>query len=241
MARTPVTELTVFFPFYNEQENIERVVAEAKAVLDRLGLDWEMILVDDGSRDRTGELADALAGADARIRAIHHTPNRGYGAALQSGFRNATKQWVFYTDGDGQFDFAQIETLLPLAAEFDIVNGYRLDRKDSALRKLNAFCWGTLVKRVLKFRVRDVDSAFKLYRREIFDHIDLKSSGALIDAEILARATRAGYAIGSVGVHHRPRTAGTQTGSNPGVVLRAFRELMKLRKDILATPPARRR
>jgi len=240
MADPVVRSLTVFFPFYNEEANIERVTGAAVETLVRLGLDWEIILVDDGSRDRTGELADRLAAGNPRIRAIHHRPNRGYGGALQSGFRNATKEWIFYTDGDGQFDITQIELLLPLAGRYDIVNGYRLNRQDPLIRRLNAFCWGALVKYLLKFRVRDVDSAFKLYRSEIFRHIEMKSNGALIDAEILARANRAGYTIGQVGVRHLQRVAGEQTGAKPKVIVLAFQELLRLRKKILATPRAQR-
>jgi glycosyltransferase involved in cell wall biosynthesis len=240
MADPVVRSLTVFFPFYNEEANIEGVVGRAVETLVRLGLDWEIILVDDGSRDRTGELADRLAAGDPRIRAIHHRPNRGYGGALQSGFRNATKEWIFYTDGDGQFDIRQIELLLPLAGRYDIVNGYRLNRQDPLIRRLNAFCWGALVKTLLKFRARDVDSAFKLYRAEIFRHIDMKSNGALIDAEILARANRAGYTIGHVGVRHLQRVAGQQTGAKLTVIVRAFAELLRLRKGILATPSVQR-
>jgi glycosyltransferase involved in cell wall biosynthesis len=228
-----VHELTVFFPFYNEERNIERVVCEAVAVVERLGLDYEMILVDDGSGDRTGEIADKLAASNERIKVVHHRPNRGYGGALQSGFRNATKEWVFYTDGDGQFDIGQLDLLLGQAGRYDIVSGYRSNRQDSRLRKLNAYCWGVLVCRLLKFRVRDVDSAFKLYRREIFDHIEMKSNGALIDAEILARANRAGYTIGEVAVKHRPRQEGQATGANVKVILRAFKELFRLRKEIV--------
>jgi glycosyltransferase involved in cell wall biosynthesis len=240
MAESIVRSLTVFFPFYNEEANIERVTRAAVETLERLGLDWEIILVDDGSRDRTNELADRLAAGNPRIHAIHHSPNRGYGGALQSGFRNATKEWIFYTDGDGQFDIDQIELLLPLAGRYDIVNGYRLNRQDSLVRRMNAFCWGTLVKYLLKFQARDVDSAFKLYRAEIFRHIEMKSNGALIDAEILARANRAGYTIGHVGVRHLQRVAGQQTGAKITVILRAFDELLRLRKSILATPRAQR-
>ncbi|KPK76010.1 MAG: cell wall biosynthesis glycosyltransferase [Phycisphaerae bacterium SM23_30] len=236
---TVVKELTVFFPFYNEQENIERLVKQAVEVLRRLSLDYEIILVNDGSRDRTGIIADRLARQNPRIKAVHHHPNRGYGAALQSGFRHAAKEWVFYTDGDGQFDLNQLELLLPLAGKYDIVNGYRLHRQDGLLRKINAAGWGWLVKKLLHFEARDVDSAFKLYRRKIFDHLPLKSTGALIDAEILARAKHAGYSLGQIGVRHLPRTAGAQTGSNIKVILRAFRELIKLRRDILVHPPPR--
>ncbi|NQU75433.1 MAG: glycosyltransferase family 2 protein [Planctomycetes bacterium] len=231
--------LSVFLPCYNEQENIRRVVGQCVTVLDRLVADWELILVDDGSTDDTGRIADELAGGDQRIRAIHHKPNRGYGAALQSGFLAAKKEFVFYTDGDGQFDVTQLDRLLRLAQTYDIVSGYRMDRQDNLIRRFNARAWGMLVKKLLRFQCSDIDSAFKLYRREIFDRIEMKSSGALIDAEILARATRAGYTIGEVGVSHLPRLAGTSTGGNIKVIARAFRELWQLRKDILATPPRR--
>ncbi|HEG42715.1 MAG TPA: glycosyltransferase family 2 protein [Phycisphaerales bacterium] len=236
MTDSPVKELTVFFPFYNEEANIESTTLKAVEVLGRLALDYEIILVNDGSSDATAEIADRLASQNEKIRAIHHETNSGYGAALQTGFRNATKNWVFYTDGDGQFDINQIALLLPLAEKYDIVNGYRQDRQDSPIRKLNAACWGCFVRAILRFKARDIDSAFKLYRRAIFDHIDMESTGALIDAEILARANRAGYSLGHIPVKHLPRTAGTQTGSNIKVILRAFKELFELRKDILSTP-----
>jgi hypothetical protein len=129
--------------------------------------------------------------------------------------------------------------LLPLIERYDIVSGYRLHRQDSAVRRLNAWLWGKVVRWMLGLRLRDVDSAFKLYRREIFDRIEMKSTGALIDAEILARAERAGYTMTEVPVRHRLRLAGKQTGANLKVILRAFGELWKLRKAILATPRSR--
>lgn len=231
-------KLSMFLPCYNEQENLRPVISHCVQALERLVESWELIIVDDGSRDATGTIADELAKADGRIRVIHHGLNRGYGGALRSGFQAATGEYVFFTDGDGQFDVNQIEQLLPLARQFDIVCGYRVDRQDNAIRKLNAWAWGQLVRGLLKFNCRDVDCAFKLYRREIFDRIAMKSTGALISAEILSRATRMGYTIGEIGVHHRPRLAGQSTGGNPRVILRAFRELLRLRKDIL-TPSTR--
>jgi glycosyltransferase involved in cell wall biosynthesis len=231
--------LSVFFPCYDEAGNIRRVVAEAMAFLPTVSDDFEVILVDDGSRDGTGEIADELAAGDDRIRAVHHETNRGYGGALQSGFRAATKELVFYTDGDGQFDITDLAGMLPLIAEHDIVNGYRRRREDSAVRRLNAYLWGVLVQIVLGFRCRDVDSAFKLYRREVFDHVEMRSMGALIDAEILAQARRAGLTLAEVPVGHRPRIAGRQTGANLRVIARAFKELWQLRRAILAAPRVR--
>lgn len=232
-ARAIDVSLSVFFPCYNEQANVERVVRRAVEVLDGLVTDWEVIVVDDGSSDDTGDIADRLADGDRRIRAVHHPRNLGYGRALRSGFAAARKEYVFYTDGDGQFDVTELAELLALRGEADIVSGYRRNRSDGVLRRINAAAWGRLVQLLLRFRCRDVDSAFKLYRREIFDRIELKSTGALIDAEVLARARRCGFTIRTLPVTHYPREAGAATGARPTVILRAFRELLALRSDIL--------
>lgn len=226
--------LSVFFPCYNEAENIERVVGDATKVLTRLVSDWEIVIVDDGSGDGTGRIADRLAEQDGRVRAVHHAENSGYGMALRSGFAAAGKEYVFYTDGDGQFDLNDIAQLLEKRGSAVIVNGYRKRRQDGLMRRINASCWSWLVQKMLSFSCRDVDSAFKLYPRRIFDQMQLKSSGALIDAEVLARATRLGCRIDQVPVSHLPRRAGEQTGAKIGVIFRAFKELMLLRGDILA-------
>lgn len=231
-----LTGLTVFFPCYNEEANVERVTRAALAMCHRVcPANYEIIIVNDGSRDRTGPIADELAATLPGVRAVHNHPNLGYGGALQRGFREATKDWVFYTDGDGQFDFEEIDKLLPLMPRFDIASAYRLDRKDPLMRKLNAFAWTTLVNVLFGLWLRDIDCAFKLYPRRLFEQIPMKSTGALIDTEILARAKRLGYRIGQVGVHHYPRTAGSQTGANLRVILRAFRELFLLWGDIRRT------
>lgn len=235
MSSTQLSSLTVFFPCYNEEENIDRVTRAAVRMVQRVAEDYEVIIVDDGSRDRTGPLADALAAELPHVRAVHNHPNLGYGGALQRGFREASKKWVFYTDGDGQFDFEEIDRLLPLLNRFDIVSAYRLDRRDPWMRRFNAWGWTTLVNLAFGFRLRDVDCAFKIYPQELFNRIEMKATGALIDAEILARAKYLGYRIGQVGVHHYPRTAGRSTGANPRVILRAFKELVHLWRDIRRT------
>jgi len=197
-----------------------------------MGADYEIIIVDDGSKDRTGEIADELAKKDGRITIVHHRPNRGYGGALQSGFRAATKELVFFTDGDGQFDIGEIKTLLPMIDKNDIVCGYRLGRQDPFVRKLNGRLWTGLVNLLFGMKMRDIDCAFKLFRREAVADMPMSSGGALISAEILARATRKGCRIAQVGVHHYPRTAGEQTGAKMGVIVRAFKELFALYKKI---------
>jgi glycosyltransferase involved in cell wall biosynthesis len=234
-SRDPVS-VSVFFPCYNEQENVRRVVGRATEVLEGMGADYEIIIVDDGSKDRTGQIADELAKAEGhisppnerRIKVVHHPRNLGYGAALQSGFRAARKEFVFFADGDGQFDIGEMPALLPLMEKNDIVCGYRLNRNDPVMRKINGWLWTKLVCLLFGMNIRDIDCAFKLFRREVFDHIKMSSSGALISAEILARATRSGYRIAQAGVHHYPRTAGKQTGAKLKVILRAFKELFAL-------------
>lgn len=229
-----VVSITVFFPCYNEQDNVARVVQSAVDVLEGIDADYEIIIVNDGSTDDTGCIADEIATANDRIRVVHHSANLGYGAALQSGFKAATKDLVFYTDGDGQFDMREMPALLPLMTDYDIVSCYRIDRQDSLVRKINGWLWTKVVGLTFSMKVRDVDCAFKLYRRRLFDEIAMESTGALIDTEILARAIRKGYTITQQGVHHYPRTAGQPTGANPRVILRAFKELLKLRRRILA-------
>ncbi|MFA5784283.1 MAG: glycosyltransferase family 2 protein [Phycisphaerae bacterium] len=220
--------LSVFFPCYNEQANIERVATQALDVLKNTTDDYELILVNDGSRDGTAQKADRLAAENKFVKVVHHATNLGYGAALQSGFKAATKELVFYTDGDGQFDIREMPPLLELMDEYDIVSCYRINRQDNLIRKINAWCWTTLVNILFSMRIRDIDCAFKLYKRKIFDEIEISSTGALIDTEILARAIRKGYRVTQRGVHHYPRTAGAQTGANIKVVLRAFKELFRL-------------
>ena len=227
------TSISVFFPCYNEQENVARTVEKAVQTLMKLGVDYEIIIVNDGSSDDTGRIADGLAAENSHLRVVHHRHNLGYGAALQSGFCTATKELVFYTDGDGQFDIGELPPLLALMDQFDIVSCFRINRKDSFVRKVNAWCWTKLVCFLFGMKIRDIDCAFKLYKRRIFDDITLKSTGALIDAEILARAINKGYSVTQRPVHHYPRTAGTQTGARLKVILRAFKELFELRREIL--------
>lgn len=224
--------ISVFFPCYNEQDNVARTTERAIAVLEKLNADYEAIIVDDGSKDATGQIADKIAALNKRVRVVHHPTNLGYGAALQSGFRSAAKELVFYTDGDGQFDISEMPPLLPLIKQYDIVSCYRLNRQDNMIRKINAWCWTKLVCFLFRMKIRDIDCAFKLYKREIFDNIKMTSTGALIDTEILARATRKGYSVTQRGVHHYPRTSGTQTGAKLGVIIRAFRELFRLYNQI---------
>ncbi|MFH0964800.1 MAG: glycosyltransferase family 2 protein [Planctomycetota bacterium] len=203
--------ISAVLPAYNEEANIERAVDALRAALRRFASDYEILIVDDGSSDRTGEIVDALAAGDGRVRAFHHRANRGYGAALWTGFSNASKELVFYTDSDNQFDVAEIGRLLDRIDENDIVVGYRVDRQDPVARRLFAWCFKQLIRVAFGLRLRDVDCAFKLFRRGFFDSIVVESVRFFVDAEMMAKARRLGLRVQEVGVRHFPRAAGSST------------------------------
>jgi len=231
-----VHAVSVVLPAYNEEANVERVVRDCTAYLEGTGLDYELLVVNDGSRDRTGEVLARLATELPRLRPLTHPQNRGYGAALRTGFDAAQKRFVFYMDGDGQFDIKELDLLLPLATDDDsIVTGYRIERRDPFLRRLNAKLFGGwLVRILLNVYVRDLNCAFKLIPKKVLDAITLESTGALINAELYGRSVRKGFGIKEVGVHHYPRTAGVQTGAHLSVIVRAFYDLFRLRRKIIA-------
>jgi glycosyltransferase involved in cell wall biosynthesis len=186
---------------------------------------FEVIVVNDGSKDRTGEIVARLAAYDRRIRLINHPVNKGYGAALVTGFESATKELTFFMDSDGQFDIHDLVRFFPLIEEYGAVLGYRIDRQDTWMRKLNALGWKKLVSFIFGVQVRDIDCAFKLFRTEFFHTHRLETRGAMINAEILYKLARAGYSYTELGVQHLPRRAGKATGAKLTVILRALCEL----------------
>ena len=220
--------ISVSMPAYNEVGNIRRVIGEVVDHLEELDRPFEIVLVNDGSVDGTGELADSMAGSLDCLRVVHHPENRGYGAALRSGFDASRGELVCLFPSDGQFDIKELDRLLERIGEADIVAGYRMDRQDPPHRKLNEFLYNFLIRILFGLRVRDVDCGFKLYQSRVLKAIDLRSEGALIDAELFARAKKKGFTILQVGVHHYPRVAGEQSGANLKVILKMFSELFKL-------------
>jgi glycosyltransferase involved in cell wall biosynthesis len=221
-------KISAFFPAYNEEANIVKLAEKTSKVLSALSEDYEVIIVNDGSKDNTAGVSAELAKRDPHVKVINHEKNKGYGGAVKTGMYAAGFEWVFFTDGDGQFDVSEISELTKLTGKYDLITGFRIKRADSFMRKLNAFAWGTLVKLLFRFRVKDVDCAFKLIKKEILDRAVIESEGALVSTELMAKAVKMGYKIGEVGVHHYPRTAGTQTGAKLKVILKAFAELFKL-------------
>jgi glycosyltransferase involved in cell wall biosynthesis len=230
-ARVP--RLSYFFPAHNEEANLRGLVDEALETLPALAEAFEIVIVDDGSRDATGAIADELAAAHPDVvRAVHHATNLGYGAALLSGFRATRHDLVAFTDGDRQFRVADIGRLaerLAGADRPDVVAGYRIKRADPLVRTLyaKAYRFANLV--WFGLRVRDVDCACKLFRREALEGIAVESGGAFFSAELLIKLRVAGRSVVEVGVPHHPRTAGSPTGAKPSVVLRAVRDFWLLR------------
>ena len=217
--------LSVVLPAYNEEALIANTISNIMSVLTTWMQDFEVIVVNDGSKDRTGEIVAQLESYDRRIRLVNHPVNRGYGAALVTGFESVTKELAFFMDSDGQFDIRDLVRFFPLIEEFGAVIGYRVHRQDTWMRKLNAWGWKKLVGFIFNVHVRDIDCAFKLFRADFFRTNRLETRGAMINAEILYKLARAGYTYTEVGVQHLPRLAGKATGAKLKVILRALREM----------------
>ncbi len=224
-----MTSLSVGLPAYNEAANVGPMIQMVRERVGPLVDDLEIIVVDDGSSDDTAAVVRSLAEEDPRVRLVQHDGNKGYGAAVRTALWSASKELVFFTDADRQFDVGEVSHFLPRLAEADLVIGYRYARSDPWHRRLFGNGWSWLVNLLFGFTARDVDCAFKLFRREILDHIEVRSGGAMFSAEFLVRAKHAGYRIVEEPVSHYPRVAGSQTGARPAVILRAFRELLKMR------------
>lgn len=218
--------LSVFFPAYYDEKNIGKVTEGALRAITELGIEkYEIIIVEDGSPDRTGEVADELARQHPHVRVIHHEKNRGYGAALKTGFTNAKMDWVFYTDGDNQFDMQELKKFVALTPYTDIVSGFRVNKQYSNYRKLTSAVYNFILRVLFDIRDRDVDCAFKIFRRELFDRIVIESKDAFIDAEIAIKARLLNYTSTEVGVTHLPRLDGVSTGARPSVIFRTIGEI----------------
>jgi glycosyltransferase involved in cell wall biosynthesis len=231
--------LSFFFPALNEEDNVAPIVEEALTVLPRFADDLEITVVDDGSSDRTGTIADELATKDPRVRVIHHGTRRGYGGAVRSGLVAATKPWVFFTDGDRQFALEDLGLLIAAADDADAVVGYRIKRADPTRRLFVAWVYNRLIRLLFGGGWRDVDCAFKLFRREVFARVPLervRSNGAFFSPELLITLRRARVRVRQVGVRHFPRTAHEPKGASPRVIMRAIRDLIRLRARLWLHP-----
>jgi dolichol-phosphate mannosyltransferase len=222
-----IPELSVVMPAFNEEEVLPLALAQATAALDHLCDEWELVIVDDGSTDATSTVLAAAALEQPRLRVLTHETNQGYAAALIRGFSSCRCEAIFYTDADAQFDLGELARAYPLLAHADMVAGWRRNRQDSWLRKTLAAGFNVLQRGLLGTRAKDVDCAFKLFRRSFFERVGLTSSGFLIDAELYARAHLAGLRVVQLPVSHRPRAAG-RSSIRPGILWRSLSQLWSL-------------
>lgn len=218
--------IAVALPAYNEEASLPRTVSRVVTQLRKVTDDFEVVVVDDGSRDRTAEVARDLSRQYPEVRLIQHPVNLGYGAAVWTGITSAQKDFVFYTDADGQFDIAELSRFMPYTGEYDLIIGYRAPRRDPPHRLVNALGWKLFVTLLFGYVARDIDCAFKLFRREVLDRVYVESRGAAFSAEFLIKARDYGFQIKELPVTHVPREAGSPTGNRPDVIARAFREML---------------
>ncbi len=223
-------EISVFFPAYNEEENIAKTVASSVKILEKIAHKYEVIVVDDGSKDKTAQIVKDLIKSNPCIRLVTHNPNQGYGAAIKTGLTESRYDVVCYTDSDGQFDFEEIYNFIELLkVGNDMVIGYRSKRTDNYYRRLMAKILHFVGIILFKINVKDVDCGFKLFKRSILDKIGpLRTSSAITETEFVTRVHHAGFKIAEVGVQHYSRAVGEQTGGKPSVILKAAKEGIKL-------------
>jgi len=228
-----LSSLSIFFPFWNEEDNIERVVIDAIPIAKEIADKWEILLIDDGSTDKTKQIGEELEKKYPQVKLISHHTNRGYGAALKTGFDNARYEYIVFIDGDLQFDFQEVTKFIKKITDADIVIGYRKKREDTFFRHVLMFLhkvWGFLFFRLF---VKDIDCGFKLFRRSAIEAISpLRSEGAMITTEILAKAKSKKLRIAQVGITHYPRKYGESSGGNLAVIIRAMLETFILVWDI---------
>lgn len=227
-----ISEISVFFPTYNEEGNILRVVENVKSTLEKVASKWEIIIVDDGSFDNTPEIINETTKSDSRIRAITHPTNQGYGSSLRSGFYNAKYNWISFIDSDGQFDFSEIVNFIDTQkeTEADLVIGYYKRRQVSLFKRLTSKLWEYLVFTLFRLKVRDIDCGFKLISKKVIDEIPQLESerGAFISSELLIKAKKRGFKIVEIPVTHYPRLRGEGTGRNLNVIVKSFTDLFRL-------------
>ncbi len=226
----PDKKLSVFFPLFNEEGNVETIVKKSVEILEKLKLEYEIILINDGSSDKTEEVIDKLVLRNSKIRAIHHPKNLGYGEALKSGFYNAKYDTIVYTDGDNQFDFAEVTKFLEKIDEYDLIVGYRIKRQDPLFRILFKMGWKLSLLAFFRLTLKDADCGFKMIKRKVLEKIPhlLSSRGAMINAELAIKTKKAGFKIGQVGVNHYPRLSGKPTGASLNVIVKSYIDLIRL-------------
>jgi glycosyltransferase involved in cell wall biosynthesis len=230
---TPLNELSIFFPAYNEEANIENTFNKTLPILKEVAKNWEVIIVNDGSKDKTGQISQSIAKKyPNNVKVVTHNPNRGYGAAFKSGFYTARYEWIAFTDADGQFDFNDIKKLITTqrSTKADLVIGYYLGRKVPFYRIWGSMVWQLAVFVLFGLKVKDIDCGFKLVKKSVIDTIPKLEAerGPFISSEFLVKAKKSGFKIVEEGVGHYERTAGEATGAKLNVILSGLKDLVRL-------------
>jgi glycosyltransferase involved in cell wall biosynthesis len=227
-----IDEISVFFPAYNEESNLTNTVTKAEVVLEKVAKKWEIIIINDGSKDDTLKIANTLVKKNKNIKVINHSQNRGYGAALKSGLYGSKYDLICFTDSDGQFDFKEVSRLYEkmLSSKSDLVIGYYLHRKVPFYRIWGSFVWQLAVFILFGLKVRDIDCGFKILKKKVVDTIPKLESerGPFISSEFLIKAKKARFKIVELGVNHYPRKSGEATGAKLNVILSGLVDLFRL-------------
>ncbi len=231
MNRNNDFRLSVFFPAYYDEKNIDKVVHKAVEVLDDLNLkDYEITIIEDGSPDNTGKVADELTKLYPKVKVVHHEKNMGYGVTLWEGFTTARFEYVFYTDGDNQFDLEELRKFVSVMPYSDMVIGYRKNKQYSAYRKLTSFIYNFILRLAFNIDFIDIDCAFKIIKTDLFKKINISTKDAFIDAEIMINASLLGYTFTEIGVKHLPRVDGISTAARPSIIFKTIWEILQFRK-----------
>jgi len=229
MPRKPLSSLSVFIPLYRDEQTVVSLTEKTILVARELTDDFEIILIDDASPDRAGEYADRLAERHPEIRVIHHEKNSGVGPVMIEGFLTAKKEFVFYTDGDAQYDVNELMRFAPFASLYDVIIGYRIKRAEGFFRVFTSRSFHLMAFMLFGFRYRDIDCSFKLLNRRFLDRVQFHSESALVDLEILIQANRKGFPIKEIGVRHLPRQYGHSQCLRLGLILAMIKDLFRIR------------
>jgi glycosyltransferase involved in cell wall biosynthesis len=234
-AKRAKPRMTLFFPVYNDERTVEAVTEKALQVLDRVASDYEVIIVDDGSPDASGEIADQLAARHDAVRVVHHPTNRGYGAALKTGFSESRFEWICFTDGDDEYDVFDLEKLVRHIDYYDLIITFRYVKLYSTLRVFISWVYNVVVRMAFRTPYRDISTGLRLIRKSLIDELDLQSTSPFIGAEIAIKTMLKGYRVGEVGIQTFPRTFGSGGTTTPKNIIATIRELLRIRRTIFSS------
>jgi len=227
--------ISLFFPVYRDEATVERVARKAIEVLEELAADYEVIVVDDGSPDRAGQIADELARANPRIRVIHHERNLGYGAALCAGFAAARFEWICFTDGDDEYEVADLRKLFRLRDYYDLIITFRYAKRYGGLRIFISYVYNRLLRFLFQTRYRDISCGLRLVRRQVIENLTLESTSPFIGAEIAIKTMLKGFRVGEVGVQTFPRAFGGGSSTSAANILATLRDMRRVYRRVFSS------